>query len=77
MASMNKLSVLLAFAPTAEQEPLSEYFLSLSVPCAEAASKGRQSVYTTIYSKFRHNFRFLCALELNGPVMLSHQRCAH
>lgn len=26
--------------------------------------------------QFRHNLRVLCALELNGPVMLSHQRCA-
>lgn len=36
-----------------------------------------QRAGTLCTPQFRHNLRVLCALELNGPVMLSHQRCAH
>lgn len=59
MGSVNKLAVLLAVAATAEEEPISEPFLSLSGPCAEAASKS--SLYV-----LRHlgtALRVLCALE--------------
>lgn len=48
MGSTNKLAVLFAVVPTAEDVPIPELFLSLSGPCAEAASSSSLWTYSAI-----------------------------
>lgn len=75
MGSMNKLSVLLAFSPTAEEEPLSEPFLSPSGTSAEAVSKGRR--YASVLRNLGTTLEFfvpwskmalLCSVTEDVPI---------
>ncbi|XP_014819881.1 PREDICTED: uncharacterized protein LOC106901556 isoform X2 [Calidris pugnax] len=50
MGRMNKPAVLLAVAPTAEEETVSELFRSFSGPCAEAASNSSLCMCSTIWA---------------------------